>query len=377
MEALDLFGDPVLEAPSTEGIKYAGSKQKLLPYILTLARRVNPTTVLDAFSGTTRVSQAFAQRGYTVIANDIAAWSEVFASCYLLNRFPKSHYQPLIDHLNGLPPLEGWFTEHYGGDPGDGVSVGEDGCKKPWQRHNTRRLDAIRIEIDRLQLSPLERAVLLTSLIRALDEVDSTLGHYASYLKEWSPRSYKQLVLKVPSLLQQNAQHTVHRSDIFELIPNIDVDLAYLDPPYGSNNEKMPPSRVRYGAYYHVWSTVVLNDRPVTFGKANRRADTSDSLSATVFEEFRQNDVGQFIAVEAIRNLLASVSARYVILSYSSGGRATADELNQAILESGRLLEVTEVDYRKNVMAGMRWTNEWIKEAEAPNREFLFLIEKQ
>ena len=67
----------------TEGVKYAGSKRSLLPHILELAGRTGATTVLDGFSGTTRVSQAFALRGYRVIANDIAAWSEVFATCYL------------------------------------------------------------------------------------------------------------------------------------------------------------------------------------------------------------------------------------------------------------------------------------------------------
>ena len=376
MEALDLFEDIVVDAPSTEGIKYAGSKQKLLPHILSLARKVNPRTVLDAFAGTTRVSQAFAQSGYTVVANDIAAWSAVFASCYLLNQHTKAHYEPMIAHLNGLAPLDGWFTEQYGGDPGDGSSIGPDGLKKPWQRKNTRRLDAIRAEIDRLQISPVERSVLLTSLIRALDEVDSTLGHYASYLNEWSPRSYKQLVLKVPSLLSKTAPHSVHQGDIFDLIPSVQVDLAYLDPPYGSNNEKMPPSRVRYAAYYHVWTSVVLNDQPPTFGKARRRSDTSDTLSASIFEEFRRNAAGQLIAVEAIRSALASVRAKYVLLSYSSGGRATAEELNRVIRETGRLLEVVEVDYRRNVMAGMRWTNEWVRDAEAPNREFLFLVEK-
>lgn len=376
MEALDLFEDMVVEAPSTEGIKYTGSKQKLLPHILSLARKVSPRTVLDAFSGTTRVSQAFAQSGYTVVANDIAAWSAVFASCYLLNQQTKAHYVPLIEHLNGLPPLDGWFTEQYGGDPGEGSSIGPDGLKKPWQRQNTRRLDAIRTEIDRMHISAIERSVLLTSLIRALDEVDSTLGHYASYLNEWSPRSYKQLLLKVPSLLPKTAPHAVHQSDIFDLLPSVEVDLAYLDPPYGSNNEKMPPSRVRYGAYYHVWTSVVLNDQPATFGKAKRRSDTSDTLSASIFEEFRRNEAGQLIAVEAIRNVLASVRAKHVLLSYSSGGRATAEELNRVIRENGRLLEVIEVDYRRNVMAGMRWTNEWVREAEAPNKEFLFLVEK-
>jgi adenine-specific DNA-methyltransferase len=40
------------------------------------------------------------------------------------------------------------------------------------------------------------------------------------------------------------------------------------------------------------------------------------------------------------------------------------------------LLEVVELGYKKNVMAGMKWTNEWLRDAEEPNREFLFLIER-
>jgi adenine-specific DNA-methyltransferase len=40
------------------------------------------------------------------------------------------------------------------------------------------------------------------------------------------------------------------------------------------------------------------------------------------------------------------------------------------------LVEALEIDYRKNVMAGMRWTNEWVSDADLPNKEFLFLIEK-
>lgn len=377
METLALFDEIVVDAPTTEGIKYAGSKQKLLPHILSLVRKVKPRSVIDGFSGSTRVSQALSQSGYTVISNDLSVWSETFATCYLLNEHPRSHYKPLIEHLNHLPPEDGWFTENYGGDPNDGSSIGHDGLKKPWQRHNTRRLDAIRNEIDRLGLSSVENAVLLTSLIYALDEVDSTLGHFASYLNDWSPRSYKNMSLKIPSLLSRNAPHQVHRKDIFDLLPHIEADLAYFDPPYGSNNEKMPPSRVRYAAYYHLWTTVCLNDKPDIFGKAKRRSDTSDIIAASVFEEFRRDENGQLIAVNAIRKALKEVNAKHVLLSYSSGGRATAEELNCVIAENGRLIEVAEIDYRKNVMAGMRWTNEWVRDAELPNREFLFLVEKK
>lgn len=357
-------------SPLTEGIKYAGSKLKLLPHILELAQKVNAHSVFDGFSGTTRVSQAFAQSGYRVIANDIAAWSKVFGDCYLLNTFPPDHYKHLIDHLNALPGRDGWFTEHYAGD------AQPNGLKKPWQRHNTLKLDAIREEIEHLSLSAPEKAVALTSLILAMDEVDSTMGHYASYLNEWSPRSYHQMELKIPNLIPRTSDHEVHRADIFHLVSSINADLAYYDPPYGSNNDKMPPSRVRYASYYHLWTSICLFDRAPLFGKAKRRADTADALSASVFEEFRKNGSGRFIVVEAIERLLRQTRCKHIILSYSSGGRATAAELNEVIRSAGELLEVVEVDYKRNVMHGMRWTNEWVRDAEVQNREILFLIEK-
>ena len=361
-----------LNAPETEGIKYAGSKLKLLPHILQLAQKVKPRTVFDGFSGTTRVSQAFARSGYRVIANDIAAWSKVFGDCYLSSPCPREYYKDLIDHLNALPGRDGWFTEHYGGDVNE-----SNGIKKPWQRHNTLKLDAIREEIERLSLGAYERAVALTSLILAMDEVDSTIGHYASYLSEWSPRSYHEMKLSVPNLIPKERDHEILSADIFDVIPSIEADVAYYDPPYGSNNDKMPPSRVRYAAYYHLWTSICLFDSPTLFGKAKRRADTSDAVSASVFEEFRKDNDGRFIVVEAIERLLRQTKTRHIILSYSSGGRATAEELNEVIGSAGRLIDVIEVDYKRNVMGGMRWTNEWVRNAEERNREFLFLIEKR
>jgi len=373
---MSLFGDIVIDAPKTEGIKYAGSKLKLLPQILDLAQKTGAKTVLDGFSGSTRVSQAFAKRGYKVIANDNSVWSETLATCYLLNDLPRKSYEGLIDHLNSQKPIDGWFTEHYGGLPNGGSSAQGDGLKKPWQVHNTRKLDAIREEIDRISLSQIEKAVAITSLILALDRVDNTLGHFTSYLKDWSPRSYNDLRLEVPLLETHKIKHEVSRRDIFD-IADCEVDLAYYDPPYGSNNEKMPPSRVRYAAYYHLWTTISLNDKPELFGKALRRSDTSDTIASSVFEEFRKNDsTGKFIAVEAIERLINETRAPWIILSYSSGGRATADNLNEAISNVGELVEAVEVNYKRNVMAGMRWTNDWIREAEEPNREFLFLIKK-
>jgi adenine-specific DNA-methyltransferase len=378
-----LFDDLAIDIPETQAIKYTGSKLKLLSYILSLSKKVSGNSknvaVFDGFSGSTRVSQAYAKSGYKVYANDIAPYTKVFNTAFLLNTTPPKTYQPLINHLNSLKPVDGWFTEHYGGDGEHKVSNNEDGLKKPWQKKNTRKLDAVREEIDKLNLDEITKAVAITSLIFALDQVDSTLGHYASYLNEWSPRSYNDMKLKVPNLWINKNKNVVMNQDIFnalEKLPN-DIIIAYFDPPYGSNNEKMPPSRVRYASYYHIWTTICLNDKPEIFGKAKRRSDTSDTIAGSVFEEFRKSASGKFIVIEAIEKLIKYTPADYIILSYSSGGRATAKELNDVLNGYGKIIEIEKINYKKNVMATMKWTNDWIKGIDENNFEYLFLMEKK
>lgn len=352
--------------PHTEGIKYIGSKLKLLPYIVREVEGLRVSSVLDAFSGSTRVSQAFAQLGYDTTANDLSEWSEVFGNCYLIARNPDSFYKEILDELNGLPGYDGWFTEHYGGDDAEG--------KMPFRKHNTRKLDAIRDRIDELNLAFVDKCVVLTSLIRALDSVDNTLGHFVSYLSGWSERSGATMRLKLPARFRITTNNRVIRGDVFDAIKNYH-DLVYFDPPYGSNNEKMPPSRVRYASYYHIWKTVILNDRPALFGKVNRREDSRDLAASSVFEEYRRNEEGKFIAMQAIERMIAETNARYILLSYSSGGRATKEELYDIIHSHGKLISAKEIDYRKNVMSGFTWTNEWLND-NGTNKEYLFLMEK-
>ena len=371
-----LFEKVILDTPETQGIKYAGSKLKLIQHILSLLDNLDVKTVFDGFSGTTRVSQALAKCGFHVTSNDISDWSYVFGLCYLKNKKHPNEYKELIEHLNSINGYDGWFTEKYGGLDYSGSAIQPDGTKKPWQVHNTRKLDGIRDEIDSLSLNETEKAVALTSLILAMDEVDNTLGHFTSYLKEWSPRSFKEMRMKIPKIFINSEDNQVLKGDIFASMTNINVDFAYFDPPYGSNNEKMPPSRVRYASYYHLWTTICKNDKPSIFGAAGRRLDTSDKIAATVFEEFRKDDDGKFIAVKAIDKLIKNIQARYVALSYSSGGKATAEELGEILNRHGKIIKTIEVDHKRNVMAEMKWTNEWLRDAEEPNREFIFLIEK-
>ena len=380
---LETFNDSILYASKTQAIKYTGSKRKLIPYILGLCEKVSGNTknvaVFDGFSGSTRVSQAFAKFGYRVFANDIAPYSKVFNTAFLLNTKEPETYQPLIDHLNSIDPFDGWFTENYGGDGDQKHSNNFDGLKKPWQKKNTRKLDAIRGEIDRLRLDETGKSVALASLILALDQVDSTIGHYASYLNEWSPRSYRDLKLEVPALWVNKNNNAVMTRDIFDALEELpkNINIAYYDPPYGSNNDKMPPSRVRYASYYHIWTTICLNDKPELFGKARRRSDSSDRVSGSVFEEYRKGTSGKFIVTEAIEKLIKQTPSEYFIFSYSSGGRAASGELFDALHTCGRIIETEKINHKKNVMASMKWTNDWTKENDENHYEYLFLLKKR
>lgn len=359
-----LFDD--LQVPQTEGIKYVGSKLKILPHIIQIINGLKIRTALDAFSGTTRVAQAFSQLGFDTSANDIAEYSEIFGHCYLLSTKPNEFYQKFIDELNSLKGTFGWFSQHYGGENEAG--------KRPFQIKNTMKLDTIRDKIDEFDLNFTDKAVLLTSLILALDCVDNTLGHYASYLSGWCKRSYNDLFLRLPRRFAPKTQNRVIKSDAFQAITNF-YDLVYFDPPYGSNNEKMPPSRVRYKAYYHFYKSVILNDKPRVFGKANRREDSRDTAFPCIFEEFKRDESNKFIAMRAIERLIANTNARYILLSYSSGGRASKQELQEIISLNGRILDAREIDYKKNVMSAMRWSYEWVND-DNTHKEYLFLLER-
>ena len=352
----------------TFGIKYAGSKLKLLPQIYDITKDLNIKKVLDGFSGTTRVSQLFAKMGYNVTSVDRSEWSKVIGNCFLLTTQPYTYYQPIIDQLNNLPGIDGWFTQTY--------SIEESELEKsPFQKKNLMKLDAIREYIDNNNFNEMDKNVLLTSLIFALDKVDNTLGHFTSYLAKWSQRSFNDLVLSVPQYeIYNNQYHKVIQDDIFNVIANDNYDLAYFDPPYGSNCEKMPSSRVRYNGYYHFWKSVILYDKAPVFGKAHRRIDSKDLVDPSIFESYKTEKDGSYIALNAIDKLIKNTNSKYILFSYSNGGRATKEQLNKIFNSNGKIIKILEIQYKSNVMMSMTWTNEWNKE-NTDTTEYLFLLE--
>ena len=360
---------------TTEGIRYTGSKREIIPRILSMVSNhcVNVSTVLDACAGTTRVPQAFRKSGYSVTANDLSSYSKVFAQCYLLNQQPSEYYQDWIDILNSLQGKSGWFTTHYGGrvtGSVDGNAIQSDGRKRPWQTHNTQKLDAILEHIPRLTSDPIEQSVLLTSTMLAMDKVDNTMGHQVAYLKKWSKRSFDQIHLNVPLLIPDGKPCFTSQKSIFDVTEP--YDLVYLDPPYGTNNQKTKTTRVRYRSYYHLWTTICQNDQPTLHGAALRRHDASSDTLPGGISVFEHTD--HQVVYDATRRLIDGLNCRYVLFSYANKAKLSESDLRQ-IFEPYKIVMFSTFDHKEHAMKKSTINKAWLGD-QSKNQEFLILIEK-
>ena len=137
----------------------------------------------------------------------------------------------------------------------------------------------------------------------------------------------------------------------------------------------MPTSRVRYAAYYHLWTTVILHDKPKLFGKAGRREDSSDKLAKSEFEDFRIcSKTGMYNSVLAIKKLLdySQLRLNWVILSHNATNEKSFSQL-QEVLAAYDVVETKEILYKQNIMGSMTTTAEW-KTTNPQTKEYLFLI---
>jgi adenine-specific DNA-methyltransferase len=290
-------------------IKYLGSKRALAGAIAAAAVELNARSAADLFAGTTRVGQALRTAGIKVLSNDTAAYSEVFGGAYIAagTGVDRMRLRRLLRRLRALPPVDGYVTETF--------------CRQSryFRPENGMRIDAVRDEIDRLDLDPVERALLLTSLVEAADRVDSTVGVQMAYLKHWAPRAANPLELREPVALPGPAGR-VARTDANELAPELDgIDLAYVDPPYNQHS---------YLGNYHVWETLVRWDAPAHYGVACKRVDCRTRKSA-----YNRRS----LALQALADLIEKLATPWVVVSFSDEGFHRPEEIEALLARRGHV----------------------------------------
>jgi adenine-specific DNA-methyltransferase len=328
-------------------IKYIGSKRTLVPLIEQVAGRLPVRSACDLFAGTTRVGQGLRRAGLEVLSNDTSSYSEQLGYAYVVadESTDRDKVARVLAELAALPGRPGYFTQTFCVDA------------RYFQPRNGARIDAIRSALERYELEPVERGLVLTSLLEAADRVDSTTGLQMAYLKRWAPRAHNDLELRMPAPVAGPAG-TVARLDANALAPTLDCDLVYVDPPYNQHS---------YFSNYHVWETLVRWDAPATYGIANKRVDCRETKSD--YNSKRR-------AAAALGDLLDKLEAPWLLVSCSDEGYHDVDDLHARLCEHGHV-GVVEVDFKRYVGAQIGIYNPQGTKVGAVshvrNKELLFL----
>jgi len=329
-------------------IKYLGSKRVLVPRIVAVLQALPKVrTVLDLFSGTSRVGHALKRAGLRVTANDHLAFAHTLARCYVEvdARRTRGRAERLLAELARVPPQAGWLTATC--------------CERARFFHprNGARIDAIREAIAARSLPPDLEAVALVSLMEAADRVDSTTGVQMAYLKQWAPRALHDLELRLPELLP--GPGTALRLDAAEAARQVEVDAAYIDPPYNQHS---------YLGNYHVWESLVRWDKPDVYGTAQKRIDC---------RSYRNPFNSKRRIRAALAEVLDALRARWLVVSFSDEGYLPRPELERMLAERGHV-EVVEVDFKRYVGAQIGIYNPRGEKvgrvSHLRNREYLFLV---
>lgn len=282
--------------------RYLGNKYKLLPFITGVVNDECPniTSIADIFAGTGAVSSAFTDK--VIITNDL------MYSNYICNYawFGAEEYDPqtIIDcviRYNSLCDLE----DNYMTDNFSDTYFSRDDCAK---------IGYIREDIECLyengSINKRERAILITSLLYAMDKIANTCGHYDAYRK--GVVFDKTLELYVPlAEVHNNADNKCYNTDANELVKKIKSDLVYIDPPYNSR---------QYCDAYHLLENVARWEKPEVFGVA-KKMDRSSMKSKYCTQS----------ATEAFELLIKDINAKYILLSYNNMAAKGNDRSNAKI----------------------------------------------
>lgn len=306
-------------------IKYIGSKRALLGHVTAAVAGLLPNggRVCDLFSGTARVGHALKKQGFQVWSNDHNAYAHALATAYVQADRERwiAQAEAVLAELRGVKPEAGWFTGAF--------------CEDARYFHpdNGARIDAMRDRIEAMALEPELKAVVLVSLMEAADRVDSTAGVQMAYMKRWAPRALKPLELRLPDLVPSvGAPCRATQGDAVDMAGYVEAELIYLDPPYNQHS---------YLANYHVWESLVLWDRPETYGIANKRVDVKTRKSA--FNS--RPGIGP-----ALQSVVERVRAPNLIVSFNDEGYLSREELT-AMLSARGHVQVVEIAHPRYVGA--------------------------
>lgn len=292
--------------------RYLGNKYKLCSFIKNVVDEncEGVKSVADIFAGTGSVADAFSDKN--LIVNDYLYSNYISNYAWFSSQeYNAKKIESIITEYNALKNLE----ENYMSINFANTYFSEDDCKK---------IGYIRENIDKLyvkgEINFREKAILITSLLYAMDKIANTVGHYDAYRKNVPfEKSLELGRLEIKSKL--SSENMIFNKDTNELVKTIYADLVYIDPPYNSR---------QYCDAYHLLENVARWNEPEVFGVA-KKMDRSNLKSKYCTNQ----------ATVTFENLINDINAKYILLSYNNMAKKGNERSNAKISDSDifRILE--------------------------------------
>lgn len=309
--------------------RYIGSKARMLDFIGNTIKKekIEFSSFLDLFGGTGIVGDFFNNQKTKVYVNDLLKSNYLsYLSWFGNEKIDKSKIKLYIEKYNSLFDLE----ENYFSINFSNTYFSRDNCKK---------IGYIREDIENNYLSnnlnTRERAILITSLLYAMDKIANTVGHYDAYRKNGNLDKKLELCMLNLKSNTNNKNNKVFNEDANELVKNIKADVVYIDPPYNSR---------QYSDAYHLLENVAMWEKKEVHGvakKMNTNGIRSKYCSVS--------------APLAFKDLIENINAKYIIVSYNNmgtkgAGRSQAKISDEDIMNTLRMkgkVKVYETDFNQ------------------------------
>lgn len=309
--------------------RYIGSKARMIDSIDEVMKKekIEYSSFLDLFGGTGIVGDHFNNQNTKVYVNDLLKSNYISYQAWFGNeKIDKKKLNVYIDKYNNLSDLEdNYFSINFG--------------DTYFSKKNCKKIGFIREDIENEYLNnninSRERAILITSLLYAMDKIANTVGHYDAYRKNGSlDKELELFMLDLKSNIN-NKNNKIFNEDSNELVKNLKADIVYIDPPYNSR---------QYSDAYHLLENVATWEKQEVFGVAKK---------------MKRNGIkSKYCSVSAplaFKELIENIDAKYIIVSYNNmgtkgSGRSQAkisDEDIMSVLNNKGKVKVYETDFNQ------------------------------
>ena len=371
-------------------ITYIGNKRSLLPFIKQgveiVQKELNKEFLhcFDVFSGSGIVSRFLKSYASSITTNDLETYAKIISSCYLSNKssinfdeLEKIHSELVKLTTNEISTCElnntcpGFVSELYAPKDEDNVQFGERCFYTPY---NAKYIDIMRqkitdevpAELQKFFIAPLLSEVSVhantAGIFKGFYKNSRTgKGQFGGNGKNALERIKGKIELPLPIfsnfecpsyIFQEDANTLILDEMLYNHLPEKEFDLAYIDPPYNQHP---------YGSNYFMLNLIANYQRP-DCEKISRVSGIPKDWNRSSFNRKRD-------AAESFTNLVSSLRAKYLMVSFNSEGYISKNEMINILEKVGT---VTVLDISYNAFKGSRN----LKNRDIYVSEYLFIVKK-